>query len=213
MNMTTLPHKTLERKYLAKGYECVVGIDEVGMGCLAGPVVVCAILITTPFYNQRHPELAEVRDSKLTTQIMRERIAKALRATANISFSIISIPPRDVDAYNVLQAARRGMRIAVTRLIKKEKFSNPAILVDGNRSIPDIAWFQKTIIKGDRKVFAIACASILAKVYRDASMRRAARRYPGYGLEIHKGYGTKYHYERLRVLGPSPLHRRSFRLK
>ncbi len=210
--MKNLPHKTFERNYLAQGYDCVIGVDEVGMGCLAGPVVVCATLLRAPFFDAPHPELSGVRDSKLLSAMQRERYARAVKKEQHITQVLVVVPPRDVDTYNVLQAARRGMAVAVTRLVRSSNVQRPMILVDGNRLIPDIPWLQRTIVGGDRRVFAIACASILAKVHRDALMVRASKKYPHYGFETHKGYGTKLHYARLAEFGPSVVHRKSFRL-
>ncbi len=210
--MKNVLQKTLERNCFVEGYDCVIGVDEVGMGCLAGPVVVCATLLSAEFFSTSHPELKDVRDSKLLSPTQRERLARLLRSQQHLSRVIVTIPPRDVDRYNVLQAALRGMAAAVTRLMRDSKFRGPMILVDGNRPIPSIVWSQRSIVGGDRRVFSIACASILAKVHRDALMVRSSKRYPDYGFEQHKGYGTKLHYERLAVHGPTPMHRLTFRL-
>jgi ribonuclease HII len=208
--MVRFPHKTLERSLVRQGLDGVVGIDEVGMGCLAGPVVVCAVHIASPFYARRWREFERLRDSKLLSAAQRERFAAALSVHPDIRHILVAVPPREVDTYNVLGAARRGMRKAVTRLLSAD--AHTLVLVDGNRAIPDLAYPQQTIVGGDRLVFAIAAASVLAKVHRDALMRRYAVTYPGYGFEVHKGYGTAQHVSRLRELGPCPLHRRSFSL-
>jgi ribonuclease HII len=210
--MVRFPHKTLERMLLAHGHDAIVGVDEVGMGCLAGPVVVCATLMSPPLYAVRRRNLERLRDSKLLSAAQRERYARELRREPHVRHVIVTIPPRDVDRLNVLQAARRGMQRAVARLLTSRATgpSNAIVLVDGNRPIPDLAWPQQTIVGGDRSVFAIAGASVLAKVHRDALMVRYATQYPGYGFEVHKGYGTAKHVRCLRDLGPSPLHRRSF---
>jgi ribonuclease HII len=210
--MKNLPQKTLERNHLAQGYDCVIGVDEVGMGCLAGPVVVCAMLISPAFFDTTHPELSGIRDSKLLSARQREHFVRLLRRTPHIARVVVTIPPRDVDTYNVLRAAQRGMAHAVERLVRTSGVRRPAVLVDGNRPIPALSWFQATIIGGDRRVFAISCASIFAKVHRDGLMVRASRTYPHYGFEMHKGYGTKLHYARLAQFGPSAIHRKSFRL-
>lgn len=102
------------------------------------------------------------------------------------------------------------MRRVIRKLKIESKKKKVAVLVDGNKKIKDIPFAQEAIIKGDRKVFAIACASIIAKVSRDEMMGRYAKKFPGYGFEKHKGYGTKLHHARLIALGPSPIHRRSF---
>ena len=209
-NMVTVPDKTRERKYLSSGYDAVIGVDEVGMGCLAGPVVVCATLFHPLFFKSRHRLLEGIRDSKLLSAVQRERYASVLKEQPYTQYVVVTVSPRDVDRYNVLQAARRGMRSAVVRLVGLASTDSPVVLVDGNRDIPSLPWPQETVIGGDRKVFAIACASVLAKVYRDALMVRAAVRYPGYGFDVHKGYGTELHRKRLRELGPSRFHRKSF---
>jgi ribonuclease HII len=211
--MVRLPNKALERRLLASGHDAIVGVDEVGMGCLAGPVVVCATLLSPPLYDARRRNLEGLRDSKLLSASQREGYSRELRRERFIRHVIVTISPRDVDRYNVLQVARRGMQRAVTRLLTSQEHGpkNPIVLVDGNRPVPDISWPQQTIVGGDRSVFAIAGASVLAKVHRDALMVRYALQYPGYGLEVHKGYGTAHHLSRLRELGPSPIHRHTFR--
>jgi ribonuclease HII len=168
--MVKFPHKTLERFLLRQGMDGIVGIDEVGMGCLAGPVVVCAVHIAPPFYARRWREFERLRDSKLLSAAQRERFAAALSVHSDIRHVVVTVPPRDVDTYNVLGAARRGMRKAITRLLGAE--AHTTVLVDGNRAIPDLAYPQQTIVGGDRSVFAIAAASVLAKVHRDALIRR-----------------------------------------
>ncbi len=205
------PSTTFERNAFRAGDDCVVGIDEVGMGCLAGPVVVCAVALQASFFDAIHRELAGVRDSKLLSVAQRENLAERLAVCSGIVSSVAVVSPRDVDRYNVLHASHRGMKKAIERVINIMRPESPRVLVDGNRSIPDIAYPQRSIVGGDRRVFLIACASILAKVHRDALMVRASLRYPGYGFEHHKGYGTVLHYRQLAIHGPSPLHRRSFR--
>lgn len=210
--MVKLPRKTLERQLLIQGYDAIVGVDEVGMGCLAGPVVVCATLLSPPLYSARRRNLENLRDSKLLSALQRERFARELKRERFVRHVIVTVSPRDVDTYNVLQAARRGMQRAVTRLLTSQEHGplKAIVLVDGNRPVPDISWPQQTIVGGDRHVFAIAGASVLAKVHRDALMVRYAKQYPGYGFERHKGYGTAHHVSRLKELGPTPIHRRSF---
>lgn len=209
--MTKLPHKSLERALLAAKHGLVVGVDEVGMGCLAGPVVVCAAVFTPQFYQGRWRSLEHLRDSKLLASHQREQFARALKAHPHVRYAIAVIPPRQIDQLNIYQAARLGMRRAIARL-KLSASHRPVILVDGPHAIEGIALPQRAIVKGDQSVFAIAAASVLAKVHRDALMTRAAQRYPGYGFEVHKGYGTPAHRASLRALGPSAFHRKSFTL-
>lgn len=210
-----IPHKTLERNLFKSGYKSVIGVDEVGMGCLAGPVVVCAVQFTPEFYRASHRKLQKLRDSKLLVSHHREEFAQTLWVQKNIHFKLAYCFPKTIDRINIYQAARLAMRRAIHKL--HSQFTNlnshTMILVDGPHKINGLSHEQMPIIKGDRKVFAIACASIIAKVYRDRMMARYAKRYPGYGFEIHKGYGTKLHREKIKEHGPTPLHRRSFRWK
>src|SRR3990167_10799176 len=179
------------------------------MGCLAGPVVVCAVRVTKDFYKKNHPKLRGLRESKLLSAIQREKFAKELMKEKNLVYAISSISPKVIDKINIYQAARLGMKNAIKKL--KPNFDlKTIVLVDGKTRIKGVEYEQIPIVKGDRKVFAIACASIIAKVYRDKMMVRYAKKYPGYGFEKHKGYGTKYHQVKLASLGPCEIHRKSF---
>ncbi len=203
-----LPYKTLEKNLFKSGYGYVIGVDEVGMGCLAGPVVVCAIGITNTFYNKHHKKLRWLRESKLLRSHQREKFAKEL-ITENLAYAISYAYPKTIDRLNIYQASRLAMRSAIKK-IKPQFDLRSVVLVDGNKKIPGLIGEQLAIIKGDRKIFAIACASIIAKVYRDKIMKKYAKKYPGYGFEKHKGYGTKYHQAQLTALGPCEIHRKSF---
>ncbi len=208
-----LPHKTLERKLFQAGYRRIIGVDEVGMGCLAGPVVVCAVSFSPKFYRKSHKKLHWLRDSKLLQANKREEFAAELKRQ-NIKFKFSFCYPKTIDNLNIYQTARFAMKRAIKRLQgKKIQNKKIIVLVDGPYKIKGLDTEQMAIVKGDRKVFAIACASILAKVFRDRMMKRYAKKFPGYGFEKHKGYGTKYHQAQLTSLGPSPIHRYSFRLK
>lgn len=222
-----LPHKTLEKKLFASGYSLVFAVDEVGMGCLAGPVVVCAVGFKKKFFNRKHKELQRLRDSKLLQPKQREEYASKLVANKDIQFQLACVYPKTIDRINVYQASREAMRRAIKKLVVSSKYhvlrgredhntkyiiqnTKTVVLVDGPHKIAGLGIDQIPIIKGDRKVFAISCASIIAKVYRDKMMRRYAKKYPGYGFEKHKGYGTKYHQVQLAALGPCEIHRKSF---
>jgi len=202
-----IPSKTLEKSLFAQGYDHVIGIDEVGMGCLAGPVVVCAVALSQDFYDHVGPRLAGVRDSKLMSESQREAVAAALRSTPGFQYRISLCQPATIDRLNIYQAARHAMRRTV-RNLGHDKHGH--VLIDGNKTIQGLELPQRAVIKGDQKVFAIACASVMAKVHRDRMMKRYARRYPGYDFEVHKGYGTPKHLARLAELGPCELHRKSF---
>ena len=205
-----LPTKTIERKLFKDGYTSVIGVDEVGMGCLAGPVVVCAVVITRDF-----PLISGVRDSKLLSQKQRETLAHALKQSG-ISFQISLCYPKTIDKINIYQASRKAMRRAIARLsppappLIYKRGLGGVVLVDGPYPIAGLDLPQRAIIKGDRTVFAIACASIIAKVHRDSMMGRYAKKFPQYGFERHKGYGTKLHASMLAQYGPSAIHRHSF---
>lgn len=229
-----LPYKTLEKSLFKSGYRYVIAVDEVGMGCLAGPVVVCAVAMTNQFYSKAHKKLNGVRDSKLLQAKQREEYAKRLMAEKDIKFQVTYAYPKTIDRLNIYNAARLAMKKSIDKLsgscpssprwysINFRANGVPSrvtpsvksiVLVDGKTKINGLKIEQIPIVKGDRKVFAIACASIIAKVFRDKMMTKYAKKYPGYGFEKHKGYGTKYHRAKLTVFGPCDIHRRSFRLE
>lgn len=209
-----LPTKTLERKLLKSGYDYVIGVDEVGVGCLAGPVVACAISFSAKFYNTSHDKFKGLRESKLLSSSQREKFMIKLEGQ---KYKIGICHPKKIDAINIYQATRTAMRAAVKRVSSLQftvgRKIKTVVLVDGNKKIEKLGFDQRAIVKGDQKVFAIACASIIAKVYRDKMMKRYAKRFPAYGFEQHKGYSTKVHQDALNILGPCPIHRRSFRLE
>lgn len=216
--MVKVPHKTLERSLFADGYRHVIGIDEVGMGCLAGPVVVCAAQFSRKFYDHKHQKLHWLRDSKMLQAHQREAFARELMSDRNLRYCISIVYPREIDTLNIFHAARAGMRRAIKSIVSLSLRSGSRggkvmVLVDGPHRVPGIGHEQMPIVKGDRNIFAIACASIIAKVYRDAMMSRYAKRYRGYEFHVHKGYATRLHRNRLLELGPSPIHRRSFHWK
>lgn len=178
----------------------LIGVDEAGRGPLAGPVVVAAVLLG----GERLEDLEGVRDSKLLSPARRERLYEAIRLRAK-AVSVAWAHPRAIERDNILAATLSAMRRAVARI------DSPApVIVDGNREIPGLSRLQAAVVDADRYSLAAACASVIAKVVRDRWMARLDRRYPGYGLSRHKGYGTAVHLEALRRLGPSPSHRRTF---
>jgi len=219
-----LPHKTLEKKLFAKGYRRIIAVDEVGMGSLAGPVVVCAVRFSKKFFQKRHKNLHWLRDSKLLTPHQRKVFVGELLKIKNLEFKIGYCFPKTIDRINIYQAARLAMKRAIARLIlssppsgdlpQGDKFYvlNTIVLVDGKYKIKGLKLKQMPIIKGDRKIFSIACASLIAKVFRDKMMTRYGKRFPEYGFEKHKGYGTKFHRVMVVKHGRSPIHRISFRL-
>lgn len=200
-----------------KNHSHIIGVDEVGMGSLAGPVVVCAVLFSTKLHETYRIGDLGIRDSKLMTAKQRETSALQIR-NLPINYQISLCYPATIDKLNIYQASRRAMRRAILTLsppspsYSKRGTEGAIVLVDGPHIIPGLDLPQQAIIKGDQKIFAIACASILAKVYRDKMMQTYAKRYPQYGFQRHKGYGTAFHYAMLAHYGPSLIHRRSFSL-
>lgn len=216
-----LPSKSLEKKLFKSGYGLIYGIDEVGLGPLAGPVVACAVAFRKKFFNRRYEKLNGLRDSKLLSAHQREEYAKQLMSETNIKFQVSYVYPKTIDRLNVYRASRIAMRRAIKKLYQvstvkyhgedsKNHNTKSVVLVDGPSKIAGLNLDQIPVIRGDRKVFAISCASIIAKVYRDNMMIRYAKKYPGYGFEKHKGYGTKLHRAMLVANGVSDIHRRSF---
>jgi ribonuclease HII len=184
----------------AEGFERVAGLDEVGRGALAGPVVVAAVVL-----DPSAPLPEGLDDSKKLTRLQRERIAEELRRTA-VCYSYGLIGPEEIDEANILVATRRAMLQALEKLQPCADF----LLIDAiqlrESSLP-----QKAIIRGDSVSASIAAASVLAKTYRDALMRDYDTVYPHYGFAHHVGYGTREHWAALRTHGCCPIHRRSFR--
>ena len=206
-----LPSKTLEKSLFDKGYKRIIAVDEVGMGSLAGPVVVCAASFNKKFFQKKHKNLYWLRDSKLLLPHQREKFVGELLEERNFDYRIGYCFPKTIDRVNIYQAARLAMRRAVSRL-NQGRSGNDFILVDGPHEIRGLESKQLPVVKGDRKVFSIACASLLAKVFRDRMMARYAKRFSDYGFEKHKGYGTKLHRAMLVKHGRSPIHRSSFKL-
>jgi ribonuclease HII len=187
-----------ERALWETGVECIAGVDEAGMGPLAGPVAAAAVVLP------RDCRIVEVDDSKKLDAKTRERLAETIRKTA-VAWSVVLVEPEEIDRINIYQAGIAAMKRAVLGLVPAPSH----LLVDARR-LDGLPMKCQAIIKGDRKSLSIAAASILAKTTRDAVMDELDRRYPGYGFERHKGYAVPEHYEALRRLGPCPAHRRSF---
>ncbi len=197
------PTLKAERAARAKGHRMIAGIDEVGRGCLAGPVVAAAVLL--PLGAHRGLEhISGVRDSKLLTPQQREVLAANIEQIA-LAVGLGVSPSWEVDAVGIVAATHRAMARAVHSL----DVVPDALLIDALR-LPELPYPQDAIVKGDRKCLSIAAASVVAKVWRDRWMLALDRRWPGYGFGAHKGYGTAAHRRALLELGPCPIHRRSF---
>lgn len=182
----------------------VAGIDEAGRGPLAGPVVAAAVVLGA------EPPIIGLDDSKKLSAARREALDREIRSAA-LAWSVAWADPAEIDRLNVLAATMLAMRRAILGLSLKPVY----VLVDGNR-LPDLQFFDtrisgKPVVGGDALVPSISAASILAKVARDAIMRRTDALYPGYGFAGHKGYGTAEHLRNLGSLGPCQQHRKSFR--
>ncbi len=179
-------------------FQFIAGVDEVGRGPLAGPVVAAAVIL-----DPQKPILG-LADSKKLSQAKRDALSEEIKRNA-LAWSIARADIEEIDQLNILQASLLAMKRAVETL---NQFPQLA-LIDGNK-LPDLACAMEAIIKGDSKEACISAASIIAKVARDKEMVEMDQRYPGYGFAKHKGYPTKQHREAIQTLGITPIHRRSF---
>jgi ribonuclease HII len=184
----------------ARGHRLVAGVDEVGRGALAGPVVAAAVIL-----NPDAPLPEGLDDSKKLTAAARERIAEELKETA-LCYGVGLVPPEEIDSTNILIATRRAMSHALGELTPCADF----LLIDALQ-LREVELPQRAIIRGDSISASIAAASVIAKTFRDALMRDYHHIYPQYGFAAHVGYGTRAHLEALRAHGACPIHRRSFR--
>ncbi|NDG83674.1 MAG: ribonuclease HII [Proteobacteria bacterium] len=204
----------------------IIGVDEVGRGCLAGPVVAGAAVLDPREVSRigfsgegerpasgvgldPHP-LFRVQDSKLIPEKLRPGLASALEA-AGISGAVAEASVEEISELNILYASQLAMERAVHALEKKIDRKADLVLIDGNQVPKGLKDRGRAIVKGDLKSLTIACASIYAKVHRDALMDRLESEYPGYGLMKHKGYPTPFHKERIRELGATGIHRSGFK--
>lgn len=194
--------KLLRKPWLGLG-SLVVGVDEVGRGCLAGPVVSCALIL-------KDESLDDVLfDSKILRAETREQIQTELRDKAIYCIGVASV--EEIDQINILQATFLSMRRALRDLNQKVSLKDSLILVDGNHKIPKIPIEnQRPVVQGDSVYAPISAASIVAKVYRDQLMKELDLFYPHYQFGAHKGYGTQVHREAISKWGPTLVHRRTF---
>lgn len=176
----------------------IAGVDEVGRGCLAGPVVVAAVIL-----DPNRP-IKGLRDSKKLSAKKRDELAQEIKEKA-LAWSVAAMGPEVIDKINILQATLEAMKAAVEKLPVEPDF----VQVDGNK-LPKWKWLSEAIVKGDDKVEWISAASIIAKTTRDAYMCKIAKLYPQYGFEHHVGYGTAEHIKALKAYGPTPIHRKTF---
>ena len=191
-----------ERECAQKGYKAVCGCDEAGAGPLAGPVYAAAVILPLGV------ELPRLNDSKKLTEKKREQLFPVSQEQA-LAWAVARVEAEEIDRTDILSARMKAMQLAIDALTVPADFA----LIDGNRDkgrSAAITTPHELIVKGDSRSASIAAASVLAKVSRDRWMVEAAKEYPQYQFEQHKGYGTKLHYDLLRQYGPSPIHRRTF---
>lgn len=189
-----------EEKYQKMGYKFIAGMDEVGRGPLAGPV--CVACVVMPLEEEK--AIQGVNDSKQLSEHKRKELDVLIRAIA-LDYNIVCIEPEEIDRINILNATK----LAMDKCVKGLKIKPDMTLIDYVAK-PTFDFEYETIKKGDALSYSIACASIIAKVYRDNLMDEYSKVYPQYGFEKHKGYGTKLHIQKILECGLSPIHRRSF---
>lgn len=211
-----------EKTFWLKGYKYVIGIDEVGRGAFAGPIVAAAVVFNNDTHCQLRQgvSLSEINDSKLLKPKIREKLSKFIKSSC-FCYSISQVSVSTINSIGICKANKIAFRKAVGDVIKKIKqkgiLTNQSffVLCDGFhvKYLKEIGLKnQKAIIKGDRKSISIASASIIAKVYRDKYMKHLNKLYPNYGFSNNKGYGTKKHQSMIKTFGLSKVHRTSFNL-
>ena len=188
----------IEDENYSEGFEIICGVDEAGRGPLAGPVYAAAVILP------KHLQIPGLNDSKKLSDKRRRELCPVICDQA-LAYGIGFATEQEIDEINILQATFLAMERAMAQL----KIRPDLALIDGNRQ-KDFGLPVKTIVKGDSRSANIAAASVLAKVSRDDWMIAMAEKYPEYGFEVHKGYGTRAHYQALEAYGPSPIHRMSF---
>ncbi len=193
------PNFSEEKKLWKKGFKCIAGLDEVGRGPLAGPVVACAVFVK-PYAKIL---VTGINDSKKLSEKQREVLYKNLINHKDIKWEIGIVSEKVIDKINILEATKLAMKKAVKNM-------NPDyLLIDGNFGL-NMNISEKYIVKGDQKVLSISIASIIAKVTRDRIMEKFHKKYPQYGFNKHKGYGTAFHMAMIKKFGPCKIHRASF---
>ena len=189
-----------EKRLVRAGSTLIAGSDEVGRGALAGPVVAAACILNLKNLPKG------INDSKQLTRLQRERLFGEIKQRA-IAYSISRVEHYEIDQINILRASLRAMGLAIKALRPFPDY----VLIDGHQRVPDLDCPQSTIIKGDCLSVSVAAASIMAKVTRDQWMKEYDEEYPGYGFASHAGYNTRMHQQAIERLGPSAIHRLTFR--
>ena len=192
-----------ERALLAKGLQYIAGVDEVGRGPLAGPVVCAAVIMPLDDASI----IVGVDDSKKLSAKKRETLAEEIKKKA-LAYTIVEVSEKEIDEINILEATKLGMKKALETL----EITPQSVLTDGNMTL-DIDFPQRSVIGGDALCYSIGAASIIAKVYRDKMMDDYAKEYPQYAFDSNKGYGTAAHIQAIKEYGLCPIHRRTFTKK
>jgi ribonuclease HII len=196
-----------ENKKIKSGYEFIIGCDEVGRGCLAGPVVAGAVVFNKAKINAKGIMAKEIKDSKLLTANKRLELSKNIKDYC-LAWSIAEVSSGVIDKLNIHNASLLAMKKSVEKL--SSELERVYLFVDGKFPIPNFAYEQEPVIDGDNKILCIAAASIIAKVYRDGLMTGLHKQYPVYNFYQHKGYGTLLHRTMIAKYGLSQIHRKSF---
>jgi len=216
MKKVQRPDLSHEKKLWRQGRRLVVGLDEAGRGPLAGPVTAAAVMVRQfSIFNFQFSkkskiqnlELTDIRDSKKLSARRREEWYGFLTSHPDIKWSVGLASEKEIDRLNILAATKLAMKRALANLaIKPDQ-----LLLDGNFLLEELSVSQTAVVRGDEKIVSCAAASIIAKVTRDRLMLRYHKKYPQYGFDHHKGYGTRQHFRAIKKHGPCVLHRRSFR--
>ncbi|HLM83889.1 MAG TPA: ribonuclease HII [Candidatus Bathyarchaeia archaeon] len=205
------PHFERERYHWDLGQKFVVGVDEAGRGPLAGPVAAGAVIVFPEKLEKviKLPDFKLIRDSKTLSAGQREKAYEFI--VQNFEWGVGLSDEKTIDRVNILQASYLAMKKALSDLKSKTKHQQETILVDGRHPIPNISTRQESIIGGDKHIFSISAASIIAKVTRDRLMLEFHKKFPQYGFLHHKGYGTRLHFRMIEEYGPCEIHRKSFK--
>ena len=212
-----LPDIEKEKQFKKEGFDIIIGVDEVGRGPLAGPVVAGACWIKPEILEKEFADRNLIRDSKKLSEKQRDKIYKFIQDSDDFILGIGEVAVETIDKINILNASLLAMRLAIDEVVEQVRKVSPEIksrnfcaLIDGNKNIQNLEMEQLLFAKGDQRIFSIAAASINAKVYRDKLMKKYHQKFPKYGFDKHKGYGTKFHMEQLQKNGACEIHRRSF---
>lgn len=201
---------SIEEQKWEQGFGAVCGLDEVGRGPLAGPVVAAAVVLPRrgdADFAEAQRRLTGLTDSKQLSERQRERFYAIIPEVAR-AWAIAELPPAEIDRLNILRASQEAMKRALAKV--RRKLKPDALLIDGHLVLPGLRLPQEAVVKGDSRSMSIAAASVMAKVYRDREMDRLHVDFPDYGFDRHKGYPTREHLEALEAHGLTPHHRMSF---